>query len=113
VEAEIEKLIDTLTGANRTLMAYANGKIEELDAKKQSLVKAIADMSAEVVSPEKIERISDHLNNWDNIGFEDKRLVVDGLITQIRATSESVRIEWKIQLVQAADTPIGRLYIVK
>ena len=30
VEAEIEKLLDTLTGANATLLAYANKKIEEL-----------------------------------------------------------------------------------
>jgi hypothetical protein len=96
VEAEIEKLIDTLTGANRTLISYANNKIEELDTKKQSLVMAIADMSAEAVSPEKIERISDYLSNWDSIDFEDKRLVVDGLISQIKATSESVQIEWKI-----------------
>ena len=31
VEAEIEKLLDTLTGANATLLAYANKKIEDLD----------------------------------------------------------------------------------
>ena len=31
VESEIEKLLDTLTGANATLLAYANKKIEELD----------------------------------------------------------------------------------
>ena len=33
VEAEIEKLLDTLTGANATLLAYANKKIEELDTR--------------------------------------------------------------------------------
>ena len=95
VEAEIEKLLNTLTGANAVLLSYANGKIEELDAKKQSLVKAIADMSAEAISPEHMKRISGYLHNWDNIGFEDRRLVVDGLISQIKATSESVQIEWK------------------
>jgi hypothetical protein len=96
VEAEIEKLIDTLTDANRTLIAYANKKIEELDEKKQSLIKAIADMSAEAVSPAKIEQLSGYINNWDNISFDDKRLVVDGLISKIRATSESIQVEWKI-----------------
>ena len=96
METDIEKLIDTLTGASRTLIGYANSKIEELDAKKQSLLKAIADMSAETVTPAKLEQISSYLNDWDNIDFDDKRLVVDGLITQIRATSESVQIEWKI-----------------
>ena len=95
VEAEIEKLIDTLTGANAVLMSYANSKIEELDAKRQSLTKAIADISAGAVSPEQIKRISGHLNDWDNISFEDRRLVVDGLITTIKATSDIVDINWK------------------
>jgi len=96
VEAEIEKLLDTLTGANTVLLSYANAKIEELDTRRQSLTKAIADMSAEAVSPEHMKRISGYLDNWDNIGFEDRRIVVDGLITNIRATSENVQIEWKI-----------------
>jgi DNA invertase Pin-like site-specific DNA recombinase len=96
VEAEIERLLDTLTGANPTLLSYANGKIEELDMKRQGLMKTIADMSAEEVSPEQLNRISNHLENWNNITFEEKRLVADGLITIIRATSENVQIEWTI-----------------
>lgn len=32
VESEIEKLLDTLTGASPVLLSYANSKIEELDA---------------------------------------------------------------------------------
>ena len=96
VESEIEKLLNTLTGANAVLLSYANGKIEELDARRQTLAKAIADMSAEAVSPEHMKRISGYLNDWDNIGFEDRRLVVDGLISNIKATSENVQIEWKI-----------------
>jgi DNA invertase Pin-like site-specific DNA recombinase len=96
VEAEIEKLIDTLSGANKTLLAYANGKVEELDAKRQSLTKAIADMTAEAVSPEHIKRLSGYLNDWNNIGFDDRRLVVDGLISSIQATTDDIHIEWKI-----------------
>jgi hypothetical protein len=52
IENEIEKLINTLTGANATLLSYANSKIEELDAERQRIVKDIADMTAEAVSPE-------------------------------------------------------------
>jgi len=95
-EAEIEKLLNTLTGANAVLLSYANGKIEELDVKRQSLMTTIADMTSEGVSPEKIDRISGYLDDWDNIDFEDRRFVVDGLISQIRVTSESAHIEWKI-----------------
>jgi len=53
-------------------------------------------MSAEAVSPEQMKRISGYLNDWDNIGFEGRRLVVDGLVSNIKATSENVQIEWKI-----------------
>jgi len=96
VETEIEKLLDNLTGTNSILLSYANGKIEELDAKRQSLTKAIADMKASTLAPEYAKSISGYLKNWDNVSFEDKRLVVDGLISRINATSESVQIEWKV-----------------
>ena len=96
VETEIEKLLDTLTGANKTLLSYANTKIEELDAKRQSLTKAIADMRTAAISPERIKSIYGYLGNWENVDFDDRRLVVDGLISRIQATSENVKIEWKI-----------------
>jgi len=96
VEVEIEKLIDNLMGANKTLLSYANNKIEQLDAKRQSLAKAIADMSADTVSPEHIQRLSDYLNDWGNVSFEDRRLVVDGLISQVKVTSDTVYFDWKL-----------------
>lgn len=96
VEAEIEKLLNTLTGANAVLLSYANGKIEELDTHRQELIKAIAEMSAETMTAGQAELMSAHLDNWQNIDFEDRRLVADGLISQIRATDEHVSIEWKI-----------------
>jgi len=96
VDREIEKLLDSLTGANATLLSYANSKIEELDTKRQSLMKAIADMRTSNLSPEHAKSISDYLANWDDVSLEDKRLVVDGLVAKIAATSERIRIEWKI-----------------
>ena len=94
VEAEIEKLLDTLIGGNKTLLAYANSRIEELDEKKQSLLKAIADMSVEAVSPEQIKRITGYLDDWDNTGFDEKRQTVGILITVINATSDDLDIKW-------------------
>ena len=96
VEDEIEKLLNTLTGANAVLLSYANSKIEELDTHRQALTKEIAALSAEIMSPERIERLSVYLNQWEEIDFEDRRQVADGLISQIRATDEHVSIEWKI-----------------
>ena len=41
---------DTLTGANATLLSYANKKIEELDTRRQTISKAIAELSVETIS---------------------------------------------------------------
>ena len=60
------------------------------------LAKEISALSAETMSPEQIERLSVYLNQWEEIDFEDRRQVADGLISQIRATDEHVSIEWKI-----------------
>ena len=96
VESEIEKLLDTLTGASPVLLSYANSKIEELDARRQSIANEIAKLSADAVPMEKMESISGYLDDWENVSFEDKRQVVDALIAVIRATNEKVEIEWKI-----------------
>ena len=96
VEAEIEKLLDTLTGANATLLAYANKKIEELDIRRQTISKAIADLNVETISPQQIKKLSYYLDNWESIDFDDKRKAADGLISTIKATSDRVQIEWKI-----------------
>ena len=96
VEVEIEKLLDTLTGANATLLAYANKKIEELDTRRQIISKAIADLSVDTISPQQIKKLSYYLDNWESIDFDDKRKAADGLISTIKATSDRVQIEWKI-----------------
>ena len=76
--------------------SYANKKIEELDTRRQTLSKAIADLTVETMSPKQIELLSGYLDDWDNISFDDKRTAVDCLISSISATSDCVKIEWKI-----------------
>ena len=70
--------------------------IEELDGRKQSLDKQIADMTAETIAPKQIERISSYLDNWADVSFDDKRIVLGGLVTRIKAASGQIQIEWKI-----------------
>ena len=70
-----------------------------LTHKKEQQIKIaneIAKLSADAVPMEKMESISGYLDDWENVSFEDKRQVVDALITVIRATNEKVEIEWKI-----------------
>lgn len=96
MENEIEKLLNTLTGASAVLMSYANGKIEDLDSRRQGLIKEIAALNAETIPPQKIEFLSTHLDNWENIDFDDRRQVTDIILSQIQATSDRVSFEWKI-----------------
>ena len=96
MDSEIEKLVDSLTGANNVLLSYVNVKIAELDGRKQELVKQIAELTVEAISPEQVSQISGYLDTWENVSFDDKRRVVDLMITTIAATSDSLNITWKI-----------------
>ena len=96
VDNEIEKLVDSLTGANNVLLSYVNVKIAELDSRKQELVKKIAELTMDTISPEQVKQVSGYLDTWDNVSFDDKRRVVDLLITTIAATSDKLNITWKI-----------------
>jgi hypothetical protein len=96
IENEIEKLLNSLLGANDILISFANTKAAELYARKQALIKELADLSNAEVSPDHMLRIAELLNNWDDSGIEDKREVGDSLIARINATSENITVEWKI-----------------
>ena len=50
----------------------------------------------EAISPEQVSQISGYLDTWDSVSFDDKRRVVDLMITTIAATSDSLNITWKI-----------------
>ena len=86
----------TLSGANPLLLQYANTRIEELDAERQKQLRLVADLTANSVSASQIDSITGYLDEWESVSFDDKRKVVDILISQIDATSESVTIHWKI-----------------
>ncbi len=78
------------------MLQYANSRIEELDAERQKQLKLVADLTANSVSSSQIESISGYLENWDEVSFDDKRRVVDTLISKIEATSTERVIHWKI-----------------
>ena len=69
---------------------------EELDGRKQELVKQIAELTVEAISPEQVNQISGYLDTWDSVSFDDTRRVVDLMMTTVAATSDSLNITWKI-----------------
>ena len=63
---------------------------------RQKQLKLVTDLTANSVSSSQIESISGYLENWDEVSFDDKRRVVDTLISKIEVTSTERVIHWKI-----------------
>jgi len=83
-------------GKNITLVNYTPILSPEQREKLNLEIEQSAALTAETVSPEQIETISNYLADWGNVSFDDKRRVVDLMISAIHATSESINIVWKI-----------------
>lgn len=49
-----------------------------------------------LVLSSQVESISGYLRDWGSVDFDDKRRVLDTLVSQVRATSEQVVIHWKL-----------------
>ena len=95
VMEEIDRILNSLIGASPVLISYANSKIEALDNQKQALIKKIAELSADEVSSDQINAISGYLNTWNDVSFDDKRKVLDLIVSSIHVTDEKIEIKWK------------------
>lgn len=93
-ESEISALMDRLATADDTMFHYISGRVQELDGKKQALMKRISELKLHKEAD--CTEISNHLTMWEELSFEDKRQTVDQLIRVIYATSDSIKIEWRI-----------------
>ena len=98
-----------------------NSKIEELDGRKQELVKKIAELSVDTISPEQVKEISGYLDTWEEeVDFDDKRRVVDLMIRDnpkfcVTAKSGANRVKFIMGGRRVIDcrlvyniTPVGR-----
>ena len=56
VDSEIEKLVDSLTGANNVLLSYVNVKIAELDGLSLIHIYVSSNVNSAVVSGSKFQR---------------------------------------------------------
>lgn len=94
VEEEISSLMSKIASADTVLSRYIGNRINELDARKQELSKQIDELSKHKETD--YTEINNHLTMWEELSFDDKRQVVDQLILVIYATSDSIKIEWRI-----------------
>ncbi|BDF07573.1 hypothetical protein CE91St49_10120 [Emergencia timonensis] len=72
------------------MLQYANNRIEELDGQRQTQAKRVADLTANFVLSSQVESIFGYLQDWASADFDDKRQVLDTLVSQVRATSAQV-----------------------
>lgn len=96
VEQQIETLVNAVSSPDTALYIYINSKIQELDQKKQNLLKQILDLSPENITLHQLEQVSGWIENWANISFEEKRMAVDILIYRIQAANDKIQISWKV-----------------
>lgn len=94
IENEIESLMNKMSGADDILSRYIGERIKALDGEKQELVKRVSELQTRTQID--YAEIDNHLTMWDELSFDDKRQTVDQLIRVIYATSDSVKIEWRI-----------------
>lgn len=93
-KAEFEQFIFTAMGEKLWDFKHLRGGEEKANPKLTAYQVELAQVEAEI--EKLLDTLSGYLDDWENISFEDKRKATDGLISSISATSEYVKIEWKI-----------------
>ena len=91
IDKEIDGLLSNVAGANSILMEYINNKITQLDDERKQLQK---DSILFTYTENCI--VSDHVQKWEEISFEDKQSVVDSLIKVINIADGNIEIIWNI-----------------
>lgn len=92
IEIEIGQLLDKVAAANNVLIEYINKRIEELDGKKREIErqitsKQIMDNDTDILELSRI---------WEQGDFDNKKLIAQALIQDVRITDNNIDIEWKI-----------------
>ena len=93
-KVEFEQFIFTAMGEKFRDFKHLRGGEEKANPKLTAYQVELAQVEAEI--EKLLDTLSGYLDDWENISFEDKRKATDGLISSISATSEYVKIEWKI-----------------
>ena len=95
IENEINDLLSKVVGANAVLMQYINERVESLDAERKKLQEENISLTCNQ-DKQNFDVISSHVQDWDNISFEDKQSVVNALIKVIHIADGKIEIMWNI-----------------
>ncbi len=89
IDQKIEKLIASLTEASDITMKYINNEIEKLDKKRNELLKSLD--SPKTQAPNKFKDVI-----FDQLSFDEKKLVVSQFIEKIMVFEDEIEIIWKV-----------------
>ena len=95
IEEEIEELLSKVSGASGVLMKYIDEKVSELDAERKALQEEIV-MTNVAETEGRLKQITNHVNAWETLSFEDRQAVVHTLIKVIRIADGNIEITWNI-----------------
>lgn len=97
LDSEIEKLLARVSEADPILMGYINKKVSELHNQSSELKQERNELEqADSQKKLNVKEIKNCMQLWDKLEFDDKRAVVDQLITVIKATADTCEITWKV-----------------
>ena len=96
IAAEINNLMDKVSSANSVLMEYINKRVSELDAQSKTYRQQLIELSATTSTPrhDMIE-LAERLDRWEDLDYDDRRVVVDELIQKVAVTDQTVDIQWR------------------
>lgn len=95
IEKEVNDLLSKVVGANAVLMQYINERVENLDVARKKLQEENISLTCNQ-DKQNFNTISSHVQEWDNISFEDKQSVVNALIKIIKIADGKIEILWNI-----------------
>lgn len=95
VQDEIENLINKIPMANENVMKYINEKVEQLEQQRntiQSQLHIIKNKNSEEISNDIIRAT---LTDWDNLSFDDKKLIANTFIKKVVVYDDRLDIVYK------------------
>ena len=89
IDAKINSLIDSLEESSNVSMGYINKRIQQLDSQKNAL---LAKQTAELRKNKKFYLPE---MNYNELSFEDKKILAEILIDKVLLGNKSIEIVWK------------------
>ena len=95
IDEQIDQLLNNITDADTTVMKYINKKIAELDKERTTISERIDTIKKNKESNiKKNEKITNAMDKWDSLSFEEKRCVIELMVSKVNMYVDTMEIIW-------------------